>query len=101
MQRKMENSKEQIKGKCGLCNSEATLTCSKCRSTYYCNKNCQKSHWKVHKKTCKSILEQTPLSEIESAMKHCQVDKKMKNLYEVVTIELQWVCSCKPGKVHV
>ena len=62
----MENSKEQIEGKCGLCNSEATLACSKCRSTYYCNKNCQKSHWKVHKKTCMPPLakEDQPPKEI-------------------------------------
>jgi len=27
-------------------------TCAKCRDVYYCNKACQKAHFKVHKKTC-------------------------------------------------
>lgn len=26
--------------------------CAKCRSVFYCNKKCQKCHWKEHKKTC-------------------------------------------------
>eukprot|EP00123_Amoebidium_parasiticum_P006954 comp17773_c0_seq1/m.17808 comp17773_c0_seq1/g.17808 ORF comp17773_c0_seq1/g.17808 comp17773_c0_seq1/m.17808 type:complete len:134 (-) comp17773_c0_seq1:583-984(-) len=26
--------------------------CSRCRTARYCNVDCQKSHWKVHKKVC-------------------------------------------------
>ncbi len=29
--------------------------CSRCLTVQYCGSNCQKSHWKAHKKTCKSI----------------------------------------------
>jgi len=27
--------------------------CGNCRVTLYCNKDCQKSHWKLHKKNCR------------------------------------------------
>lgn len=28
--------------------------CAKCRSEYYCNRDCQKAHWKAHKRVCAS-----------------------------------------------
>ncbi|GMH71922.1 hypothetical protein TL16_g05780 [Triparma laevis f. inornata] len=38
---------------CPTCSSpSATLRCSRCYSVSYCNKKCQKSHWKSHKKQC-------------------------------------------------
>ena len=33
---------------------EKYLTCGKCRSVWYCNKNCQREDWKRHKKFCKA-----------------------------------------------
>lgn len=41
---------------CAFCGSESqnNMVCSVCRSIFYCNKECQKKHWEVHKKTCKS-----------------------------------------------
>ena len=35
------------------CNKEAHLRCSWCKTTYYCNKKCQKKDWSKHKKICK------------------------------------------------
>lgn len=26
--------------------------CSKCTIVYYCSPSCQRTHWKIHKKTC-------------------------------------------------
>ena len=42
---------------CGACGSSAKATkfCSKCKSVKYCSKECQRAHWKVHKKVCKEI----------------------------------------------
>eukprot|EP01083_Nonionella_stella_P064191 167079_1 len=44
---------------CATCNKiGATALCSACKCTYYCNKDCQRKHWKQHKKICKMIKEQ-------------------------------------------
>ena len=38
---------------CGACGNEKTeKKCSKCKSKNYCDQNCQKLHWFVHKKFC-------------------------------------------------
>jgi hypothetical protein len=36
---------------CGHCNNheKLDLKCPQCRTTYYCDKKCQKEHWKIHK----------------------------------------------------
>ncbi|KAI8893902.1 hypothetical protein BC833DRAFT_624444 [Globomyces pollinis-pini] len=38
---------------CQVCTESANLTCSKCKVTYYCSKDHQTMHWKVHQKICK------------------------------------------------
>ncbi|KIL70459.1 hypothetical protein M378DRAFT_156600 [Amanita muscaria Koide BX008] len=45
---------------CAKCNlnpedwtSEKLKLCSKCRTVYYCNKECQNNHWPIHKPMCK------------------------------------------------
>ena len=40
---------------CENCASEIEdkiLVCSSCKKVAYCNRQCQKAHWKAHKKTC-------------------------------------------------
>ena len=41
---------------CSACGEEsrAMSACSRCKKVYYCNAVCQKKHWKVHKRVCKS-----------------------------------------------
>ena len=34
------------------CADAGTKRCSVCRAAYYCSKECQKTHWKEHKKEC-------------------------------------------------
>lgn len=40
---------------CGFCGAEKKnlSKCSRCKSVFYCTKECQKSHWKTHKPNCK------------------------------------------------
>lgn len=40
-------------GKCSNCDKAgAKKRCSKCLIAYYCNRDCQRGHWKKHKKEC-------------------------------------------------
>lgn len=43
---------------CATCAEEtATKTCANCKQIHYCDKECQRLHWFVHKKTCSKICE--------------------------------------------
>ncbi|MBX9637667.1 MAG: zinc finger MYND domain-containing protein [Nitrosomonas sp.] len=47
---------------CHSCNSEASDSlsrCSSCNYAHYCNEDCAKAHWPVHKEQCK-FLKQIP-----------------------------------------
>ena len=37
---------------CGKMVKSSVNKCSRCKKVHYCNRDCQKSHWKVHKKEC-------------------------------------------------
>jgi len=46
---------ENNQRKCDYCDKPNNLLrCSRCKSTYYCDKKCQRQHWKDHKKQCKN-----------------------------------------------
>ncbi|CAJ1408973.1 unnamed protein product [Effrenium voratum] len=40
--------------KCAVCGESAVSVCSVCHVEKYCSTECQRGHWKVHKKTCKT-----------------------------------------------
>ncbi|CAK4029829.1 Hypothetical predicted protein [Lecanosticta acicola] len=44
----------QAVAKCGNCDKTdiSLKKCAKCMSVSYCDRECQKSHWKTHKKVC-------------------------------------------------
>lgn len=48
--------KEMEKKCCAYCRTIDTrcLRCSACANAYYCSKECQRTHWKTHKATCKA-----------------------------------------------
>lgn len=37
---------------CLYCNGEAKLRCIQCKSVYFCNKDCQRRTYSIHKKHC-------------------------------------------------
>jgi hypothetical protein len=47
--------------KCAACGAygAAMKTCTGCSAVKYCDKTCQRRHWKVHKSECKIGTEQT------------------------------------------
>ena len=37
--------------------------CSKCNSVRYCSKECQKTHWAIHKALCKEIVKRQAIAD--------------------------------------
>eukprot|EP00658_Telonema_sp_P-2_P040481 TRINITY_DN2894_c0_g1_i1.p1 TRINITY_DN2894_c0_g1~~TRINITY_DN2894_c0_g1_i1.p1 ORF type:complete len:123 (+),score=21.78 TRINITY_DN2894_c0_g1_i1:176-544(+) len=37
---------------CAACALPATMRCSQCKLVWYCTREHQKTHWKLHRKTC-------------------------------------------------
>lgn len=52
----MADTDDTVGDKCASCSNAPTglMRRSKCQSVYYCNRNCQKAHWKTHNKVCAS-----------------------------------------------
>lgn len=42
----------KMKGPCITCQKHDGTICGRCRTVYYCSKECQKADWKVHKPLC-------------------------------------------------
>jgi len=42
-------------GVCPVCSKVAENKCTACKEIFYCNRECQRKHWKTHKFECKSL----------------------------------------------
>lgn len=49
------------------CGEAATFRCSRCKSVWYCRRQCQVEDWKKHKKMCNMVVEATKGIETEAA----------------------------------
>ena len=56
---------------CSTCGTESknTKSCSKCKTSRYCNKVCQKLHWSNHKKFCEKLAAQKEATKEEEKEK--------------------------------
>lgn len=71
-------SDPSIMGKCGYCGSDqAQVKCAKCKSVFYCDKNCQKKDWKLHKKDCQEPLVE-PLDAVDVSNLDLKVEVRKK-----------------------
>ena len=61
---------------CGSCGKPATQRCSKCRSEWYCGRECQIKGWKTHKEICE-VLSKAPKPEKKAQ------EKKISHIQEV------------------
>lgn len=52
---------------CALCGKEAGHRCSQCSIIKYCSRECQASHWKVHKLLCGKTNAPSPLTNQKAA----------------------------------
>jgi tetratricopeptide (TPR) repeat protein len=64
---KQKDGKNQKKGSVKVCAncgkiSSTLMQCANCKQVWYCNKNCQKKQWKVHKLKCEKEVEDADLS---------------------------------------
>jgi len=60
------------------------LMCSVCKSRFYCDKACQKAHWKSHKTQCKQLQEakENPKDELMRAF--LKAERKQEEVCETV-----------------
>ena len=58
-QTQSSNSSQNVDKFCSYCRKAGTLRkCTKCYTAEYCDRACQKKHWRKHKKVCQNLLKQ-------------------------------------------
>lgn len=62
--------------KCANCGKDATSRCSRCKSEWYCSRECQVKRWKSHKDMCKILAKMVEEEEKEQ--------KEKKNLVKEI-----------------
>jgi len=67
---------------CDTCTDPAAMKkCSACKMVSYCNEECQKMHWPVHKKECSEMARQFALMEqrnVEQAARALKEEEERK-----------------------
>jgi hypothetical protein len=59
--RQDDNFVNAKKRRCGACRKEEPIfgkysRCGKCRKEFYCSRDCQAAHWKLHKNVCGKVI---------------------------------------------
>jgi hypothetical protein len=78
--------KEELIKKCGTCgrweevDETRFLRCSKCKSKYYCSKECQKKNWKEHKGLCKEGVTEAEMSAAHTAIEKASAQAALEEM---------------------
>ncbi len=64
--------------KCANCGKDATSRCMRCKSEWYCSRECQVKRWKMHKPLCQT-LSKLYEEEKEEKKKSKKIKKSKKN----------------------
>lgn len=65
---------------CSTCGEEKPAKkCSKCKVAQYCDRNCQRLHWPVHKKVC-STLSQGLTNEVQTVTDTSEISSEIQKL---------------------
>lgn len=69
-----------------MCGKAAQLLCSRCKAVRYCSRECQKAHWKEHKKVCKAPSNgaQKSAEELAAIEKKKKEEAELKAFLEMV-----------------
>ena len=51
---------------CTVCSVKCEKSCSRCKTTYYCSKKCQKKDWKKHRSECNEIKIKKKIEELKN-----------------------------------
>jgi hypothetical protein len=54
LEKKNKKSKKSILV-CAVCLTHTTNRCDRCKKVFYCTRECQLKHWKLHKKNCRAV----------------------------------------------
>lgn len=73
--------------KCSQCGKDATSRCSRCKSEWYCGKECQVKRWKEHKEICKTLAELN--KEAENKKQKKEVIQTSSRQPEIIEIKKQ------------
>ncbi|KAL7471822.1 hypothetical protein ACHAXS_012131 [Conticribra weissflogii] len=71
--------------KCAHCGEPAEKRCQQCKSTWYCSRDHQVSHWKSHKPLCKQIA--ADIAQADSHTLHKQEFDRIRIKYGLTTEE--------------
>ena len=80
-----------LRWKCDNCRIilDNPMTCSKCKAATYCNLDCQRSHWKEHKKVCCIDIQNLTSEQMqELAAELIKIVKSDDNLMGKIVTEL-------------
>lgn len=85
--------------KCANCGKDASNRCSRCKSEWYCGKDCQKICWKKHKEFCQKLADLNKENEAYDKARKAEKEKEQNfNLNKILKEE---GLEIKDGKLDI